>query len=35
MNEAGATNFASHPGIHHFPRIYVTACQRFHTLIEP
>jgi hypothetical protein len=24
MNEAGAANYAPHPGIHHFPKIYVS-----------
>jgi hypothetical protein len=30
MDEAGAANYAPHPGIHHFPRIYVTgkSCRR-------
>jgi hypothetical protein len=28
MNEAGAANYASHPAIHHFPRIYVSENDR-------
>jgi hypothetical protein len=28
MNEAGAANYAPHPGIHHFPRIYVSENDR-------
>jgi hypothetical protein len=27
MNEAGAADYAPYPGIHHFPRIYVTSKQ--------
>ena len=28
MNEAGAANYAPHPGIYHFPRIYVSENDR-------
>jgi hypothetical protein len=28
MNEAGAADYAPHPGIHHFPRIYVSENNR-------